>query len=493
MLTKKSWTKSWKPSTPQRPDKDHKPMSQNNISDNILHAENFYFVGAGGIGMAALERFFLHLGKRVAGYDRSPSPLTEELQREGIEISFEDSMDAVPETFRNPADTVAVYTPAVPHDNISLSFYREGGFRLVKRAKVLGDVTRASKSLCFAGTHGKTTTSSMAAHILHEAGSGSNAFLGGVLRNYGTNLLLSAGSPYSVVEADEYDRSFHHLSPWIAVVTATDPDHLDIYGTPEAYLESFAHFTSLIRPDGYLLKHEGISLENRAPESVKSYTYGRDRGDFRAENITYSTGTLSFDFVYPGGRLDGISLGVPVDINIENAVAALAACWLTGDIDLPKAREAVASFQGAERRFQFHLKEDMPGGRVVIDDYAHHPDEVSRSIESVRRLYPDSRLTVAFQPHLYSRTRDFAPQFAKALDMADEVILVDLYPAREEPIPGISSKTILDLVTKSPKSLISKKEFVPLMSEKPFEVLLVMGAGDLSFEIPALTRNLTSR
>ena len=416
-----------------------------------------YFVGIGGIGMAALARYYMSKGLPVAGYDRTRSVLTDELAAEGATVSYSDSMDAVPVEFRDKEGTAVVYTPAVPADNVPLSFFRDGGFELNKRARVLGLITRDSKSLCFSGTHGKTTTSSMAAHVLHSGPVGCNAFLGGILKGYNSNLMLSATSPYSVVEADEYDRSFHQLTPYIAVVNATDPDHLDIYGTEEAYLESFAHFTELIRPDGYLLMRTGLKLVPRVPEGVKVYTFGRSDGDFHAANVRTGEGTIVFDFVHPGGVISDIELGVPVDINVDNAVSALGAVWLTGTLTDDLAREAMKSYPGVERRFEFHLKEP---GRAIIDDYAHHPDELSKSISSVRALYPGKTLTVAFQPHLYSRTRDFADEFAAALSAADEVILVDLYPAREEPIPGISSKTIYDKVKCEKKSLIAKEDFV---------------------------------
>lgn len=415
--------------------------------------ERVYFVGIGGIGMAALARYYMSKGLPVAGYDRTESALTDELVREGATVSYADSMDAVPEEYRDKAGTLVVYTPAVPAENIPLSFFRNGGFELNKRARVLGLITRDSKSLCFSGTHGKTTTSSMAAHIMHSGATGCNAFLGGILKGYNSNLILSPTSPYSVVEADEYDRSFHQLTPYIAIVNATDPDHLDIYSTEEAYLESFAHFTELIRPDGFLLIHTGLKLKPRAPQGVRTYTFGRTDGDFHATNVRTGNGTIVFDFVYPGGVITDIELGVPVDINVDNAIASLAAVWLTGTLTDELARSAMKSYPGVERRFEFHLKED---GRAIIDDYAHHPDELRKSIESVRALYPDKTLTVVFQPHLYSRTRDFADQFADALSAADEVMLTDLYPAREKPIPGISSKTIFDKVKCEKKSLISK-------------------------------------
>ena len=449
-----------------------------------------YFVDVGGIGMAALARYYISKGLPVAGYDRTPSALTAELSAEGVMVSYEDSMNAVPTEFRDPADTLVVYTPAVPESNIPLSYFRENGFEVRKRAWVLGHVTRNSKGLCFSGTHGKTTTSSMAAHVLHCGPVGCNAFLGGILKGYDSNLMLSPTSPYSVIEADEYDRSFHQLTPYVAVVNATDPDHLDIYGTEEAYLESFAHFTELIRPDGYLLVHTGLKLVPRPAEGVKTYTFGHDDGDFHAANVRIGDGTIVFDFVYPGGTITDIELGVPVAINVDNAVASLAAVWLTGTLTPELAREAMASYPGVERRFEFHLKESGPAGRAIIDDYAHHPDEIRQSIASVRALYPGRKLTVAFQPHLYSRTRDFADEFAEALDAADEVALIDLYPAREQPIPGISSKTIFDKVKNQNKVMISREDFVDTMKNRNFEILLTLGAGDLNLYVPPLVEAL---
>lgn len=440
--------------------------------------------------MAALARYYLSLGLPVAGYDRTPSALTAELAAEGVVVSYDDAMTAVPEAFRNPAETLVVYTPAVPDSNVPLTFFRENGFEVRKRAWVLGQVTRDSKGLCFSGTHGKTTTSSMAAHVLQSGPIGCNAFLGGILKGYDSNLMLSATSPYSVIEADEYDRSFHQLTPYIAVVNATDPDHLDIYGTEEAYLESFAHFTELIRPDGFLIVHTGLKLVPRPPEGVTTYTFGHDSGDFHAANVRVGDGTIVFDFVYPGGSIADIELGVPVAINVDNAVAALAAVWLTGTLTPELAREAIKSYPGVERRFEFHLKENGPTGRAIIDDYAHHPDEIRQSIASVRALYPGRRLTVAFQPHLYTRTRDFADQFAEALDAADEVALIDLYPARELPIPGISSKTIFDKLKNENKIMISKEHFVDTMKNRNFEILLTLGAGDLNLCVPPLVQAL---
>ena len=451
---------------------------------------NIYFIGAGGIGMAALERYFLAMGAKVAGYDRTSTPLTDELRAEGVSINFDESAGTIPEPFRDPKTTLVVYTPAVPSDLPILRYFREGGFEVMKRAEVLGLITRNSRSLCFAGTHGKTTTSSMAAHILKSGSVGCNAFLGGELINYGTNFLLSPSSPYSVIEADEFDRSFHHLTPTVAVITATDPAHLDIYGTEDAYLESFAHFTGLIRPDGVLIVHTGLKLRPRVAPGVKVYTYSRDEGDFHATNIRRSEGSIVFDLVMPDGSvMTDIAPGVPVEINIENAIAALAAVWAAGQLDEDCARRAMASFQGPKRRFEFHLKEL---GRAIIDDYAHHPDELRQSIRSVRALYPDRRLTVAFQPHLYSRTRDFAPQFGQALSEADEVILLDIYPARELPMEGVSSQLIFDAIKGPDKTMITKEQLPETVRERGFEVLLTAGAGDICDFLDRITSDARS-
>ncbi len=457
--------------------------------------DNIYFIGAGGIGMAALERYFKSQGDNVAGYDRTPTELTDSLMAEGIDITFDESADAVPALYRDPANTLVVYTPAVPDTMPQLRWFRDKGFKVVKRAVVLGEVTRRSKGICFAGTHGKTTTSSMAAHILHTSKAGCNAFLGGVLRNYNSNFLLDASSPYSVIEADEYDRSFHHLSPYIAVITATDPDHLDIYGTEEAYLESFTRFTQLIHPDGKLIVHTGLKFRPDAPAGVTTYTYSRDEGDFHAANIRRGNGTIVYDLIVPRdilpeGKVADIELGVPVEINIENSIAAAAATLLTGDVTPDDLRTAIASFMGPKRRFEFHLREKGEHGRVIIDDYAHHPDELRASISSVKALYPDRRLTVAFQPHLYTRTRDFAPQFAEALSLADEVVLLDIYPAREEPIPGVTSKIIFDKISCKEKHLISKQLLTKTIKNINFDILLTVGAGDINTFIPEIIESI---
>ena len=454
--------------------------------------KSIYFVGAGGIGMAALERYFLARGLRVAGYDLTRTQLTDALVSEGVEICFDEAAALIPDYCKNPADTLVVYTPAIPASHEGLNYFRNGGFTVMKRAELLGLITRSTKGLCFSGTHGKTTTSSMAAHILHCSEIGCNAFLGGILRNYDSNLLLSATSPYSVIEADEFDRSFHHLSPYIAVITATDPDHLDIYGTEEAYLESFAHFTELIQPGGTLLLHTGLKVKPRVPRGVRTVTYSRTEGDYHAANVRKGNGEIVFDFVTPDGVVADVKLGVPVDINIENAVAAMAVCHMVG-VPAQVLREAIGSFLGAKRRFEFWLKEPGDDGTVVIDDYAHHPDELKASIRSVKDLYPHRKLTVVFQPHLYTRTRDFAPQFAEALSLADEVILLNIYPARELPIPGVTSEIILRDIKCPNKVICDKTDLINQIKNRNFEVLLTAGAGDVCNYLPQIVEEVRKK
>ena len=443
-----------------------------------MEFHQIYFVGAGGIGMAALERYYLQKEVPVAGYDRTPSELTAALESEGAQLCFEDIPEkAIPEAFRDTETTLVVYTPAIPADNRVLNYFREGGFKVEKRAALLGEITRGTKALCFAGTHGKTTTSSMAAHMMHSSKAGCSAFLGGVLRNYNSNYLVDTGSRYSVVEADEFDRSFHHLRPYVAVITATDPDHLDIYGDEAGYLEGFARFTELVRPDGALISHTGLKLKPRPQEGVRVYSYSKEEGDFHAENIRIGNGEIWFDFVGPDIRIADIQLGVPVKVNIANGVAAIALAWMNG-VTPEEIRRGMASFGGPKRRFDFHLKKD---NIVLIDDYAHHPAELAASIQSVKELYAGRKVTGIFQPHLYTRTRDFAPDFAASLSLLDELILLDIYPAREEPIPGVTSEIIFDAVTIPSRKLIRKSELLDLVAKEAdtFEVVLMVGAGDI--------------
>ncbi|MCD7938316.1 MAG: UDP-N-acetylmuramate--L-alanine ligase [Tannerellaceae bacterium] len=435
-----------------------------------------YFVGAGGIGMSALIRYYLSKGKVVAGYDRTPSQLTEELIKEGAGIHYEDNIDLIPETCRVPETTLVVYTPAVPDTHTELSYFRENKFTILKRAQVLGEITRSSRGLCIAGTHGKTTTSSMTAHLLKQSHVDCNAFLGGILKNYNSNLLLSSTSDLTVIEADEYDRSFHWLHPYMAVITSADPDHLDIYGTPEAYRESFEKFTSLIRPGGCLIMRKGVDVTPRLQSGTRLYTYSAtDGGDFHAENIRIANGEILFDFTGPGVRITNVSLGVPVKVNIENGIAAMAVGYLNGMTE-EELKRGMATFAGPKRRFDFHIRKEEI---ALIDDYAHHPAELRESILSVKELYKGKKVTGIFQPHLYSRTQDFSAAFAESLSLLDELILLDIYPAREEPIPGVTSELIFNQVTIPHKTLCRKEELIDLLRDGHYEVILMAGAGDI--------------
>ncbi|MEG1643134.1 MAG: UDP-N-acetylmuramate--L-alanine ligase [Bacteroidales bacterium] len=450
---------------------------------------SIYFLGIGGIGMSALARYFLAKGYKVAGYDKTPSHITDALTKEGAEIAFNEAPTLIPTYCKDKNSTLVVFTPAVPETHEGFSFFRNNGFEMVKRAKLLGMITRNSRALCIAGTHGKTTTSGMLAHILAQSPIGCNAFLGGILKNYNSNLILSDHSDFTVIEADEYDRSFHQLSPYMAVITAADPDHLDIYGTEEAYLESFAHFTSLIKQGGILLMKTGLNVKPRLAEGVKCMTFGVENGDFYAQNIKIGRGEIVFDFVTPDGVIKDINPGVPIKINIDNAIAAMAIAHLNGISD-NDIRRAIGSFKGAERRFDFWIKGDKT---VLLDDYAHHPDEVRASLQSVRELYPDKHITVIFYPHLYTRTRDFAPQFAESLSLANRVILLPIYPAREEPIEGVTSKIILDKLTCNEKEICSKEMLLERIKEGNFELLMTMGAGDVDRFLPYIKDILENR
>ena len=452
--------------------------------------KSIYFVGIGGIGMSALARYFMHEGYRVGGYDRTPSFLTEQLAQEGASVHYEDNIELIGEEFRDPATTRVIYTPAVPADHSELCYFREGGFEVMKRSQMLGLLCEGNYVMAVAGTHGKTTTSTMAAHLLHQSHVGCDAFLGGISKNYGTNLLLSDTSDYVVIEADEFDRSFHWLTPYATVITATDADHLDIYGTEEAYLESFSHYTSLIQPGGALIMRHGITLNPRLQEGVRLYTYSTNEGDFHAENIRIGGGEIFFDYISPLGNIKDIQLGVPVAINIENGIAAMALAQLSGATN-EEIKAAMASFKGIDRRFDFKLKTDKV---VYLSDYAHHPEEIKQSILSMRALYADKKLTGVFQPHLYTRTRDFYQEFAQSLSLLDEVILTDIYPARELPIEGVSSQLIYDhLRTDMEKALCKKEEVLGILADKDIEVLITLGAGDIENYAPQICEILNKK
>ena len=457
---------------------------------DINQLKAVYFIGIGGIGMSAIARYFLQIGLTVGGYDRTPSELTHQLEKEGAHIHYEENIGLIPTECLNPVTCLVIYTPAIPQEHAELKYFLRNGFELQKRAQILGILTQSLRGLCVAGTHGKTTTSSMTAHLLHQSHVDCNAFLGGITKNYGSNYILSKESDYVVIEADEFDRSFHWLTPWATVITSTDPDHLDIYGTEEAYLESFQHYTSLVRPDGYLIVHTGLKLQPAPQTGVTTYTYARDNGDFHAENIQIGNGKITFDYISPLGNIPDIELGVPVAVNIENGIAAMALAQLAG-ATAEEIRRGMGSFSGVDRRFDFHVRRpDM----VYLSDYAHHPEEIRQSLLSMRQLYEGRHIKAIFQPHLYSRTRDFYKEFAEALSVLDDVTIVDIYPARELPIPGITSKLIYDHLRPGiRKQLIAKEDIPHIVQQGGFDVLITLGAGDIDDYANQITQILTDK
>lgn len=451
-----------------------------------------YFLGAGGIGMSALVRYFLKQGMFVAGYDRTPSELTSRLIEEGAVLHFEENMELIPEICRNPSETLVIYTPAIPADHKEWAMFRDNGFTIKKRAEVLGLITKDKLGICAAGTHGKTTTSTMTAHLLKQSHVDCNAFLGGISKNYKSNLILADNSDLVVIEADEYDRSFLHLEPYVAAITSADPDHLDIYGNKENYLEAFAQFTEKIRKDGYLIIHEGLEVVPRTKEGVRTFTYGRESGDFHAERIRIGNGTIIFDYVSPWQRISDIELGVPVSINIENGIASMAMAEICG-ATAEELKNGMKSFAGADRRFDFHIKED---NLVLLSDYAHHPDEVKACARSIKELYSDKKVTALFQPHLYSRTADFYKEFAESLSLFDKVILVEIYPAREKPMPGVTSKLIYDCLAESvEKRMCSRADVLKVVEEEKdnIEILVSLGAGDIENDVPEMKKILIGK
>ena len=456
---------------------------------NIRDIKAVYFVGAGGIGMSAIARYFLKKGLVVAGYDKTPSDLTRQLEKEGMLIHYEEDIDAIPHICRQKESCLVIYTPAIPEEHQELRYFRENGFDIQKRAQVLGTLTQAHKGLCVAGTHGKTTTSTMCAHIMHQSHLDCNAFLGGISKNYGTNYILS-DSDFVVIEADEFDRSFHWLRPWISVITSTDPDHLDIYGTKEAYLDSFRHYTELIQPGGALIIHRGLEMKEHLQDGVRHFDYSLNEGDFHAENIRIGNGEITFDFISPIESIRDIELGQPIPINIENGIAAMAMAQLNG-CTAEELKFGMKTYGGVDRRFDFKIKTDR---LVFLSDYAHHPKEIYQSAKSIRELYKDKHITAIFQPHLYTRTRDFYKDFAEALSQLDEVVLTEIYPAREQPIEGVTSQLIYDnLKPGVKKELIRKDEVIDFVKSRQFEVLIVLGAGDLDNQVPQITKILNSQ
>lgn len=440
--------------------------------------------------MSAIARYFLHKGVVVAGYDKTPSDLTHELEREGMLIHYNENTEEIPQACRDNKSTLVVYTPAIPETHKELAYFRQNNFEIEKRAQVLGTLTRTHKGLCVAGTHGKTTTSTMCAHIMHQSHVDCNAFLGGISKNYGTNYILSDKSDYVVIEADEFDRSFHWLRPWMSVITATDPDHLDIYGTKEAYLESFRHYTELIQPGGALIIHKNLEMKQHVQEGVRVYEYSRDEGDFHAENIKIENGEISFDFISPLGNVQGVELGQPIPINIENGVAAMAMAQLNG-CTAEELKYGMKTYSGVDRRFDFKIRNAK---HVLLSDYAHHPKEIYQSAKSLRELYKDRKITAIFQPHLYTRTRDFYKDFADALSQLDEVVLTEIYPAREQPIPGVTSQLIYDnLKPGVEKHMIKKDDVLDYVKSRDFDVLVILGAGNLDNYVPQITKIILAK
>ena len=449
-----------------------------------------YFVGAGGIGMSAIARYFIRKGVVVAGYDKTPSELTKQLEREGALLHYEENVDEIPHACRDPKQCLVIYTPAIPAEHKELQYFRANGFTVEKRAQVLGTLTRTHKGLCVAGTHGKTSTSTMCAHIMHQGHIDCNAFLGGISKNYSTNYIISAESDYVVIEADEFDRSFHWLRPWMSVITATDPDHLDIYGTKEAYLESFRHYTTLIQPGGALIIHRGLEMHADVQPGVKVYEYSRTEGDFHAENIRIDNGTITFDFVSPIENVKDVELGQPVPINIDNGTAAMAMAQLAG-CTAEELKYGMKTYRGVDRRFDFKINDSR---HVLLSDYAHHPKEIYQSAKSIRELYKGRHITAIFQPHLYTRTRDFYRDFADALSQLDEVILTEIYPAREQPIEGVTSQLIYDNLRPGiEKSIIRKDDVLDLVKQRDFDVLVILGAGDLDNYMPQITKIIENK
>ncbi len=449
-----------------------------------------YFIGIGGIGMSALARYFKAKGCDVCGYDRTETILTRSLCAEGIPVHYTDNISVIPLSYKDVKDEVlVVYTPAVPSSHDEMNWFRDHGYLMMKRSEVLGMISNAKKTIAVSGTHGKTSVSTMIAHLLTATGVGCDAFLGGISKNYRTNLLLADDSEYVVAEADEYDRSFLRLHPYIAVVTAMDADHLDIYGTHEQMNEAFRQFVSQIKPGGILVAKYGLDLDPSNGVKKVSYSLDNPHADYYAESIHVEAGRYAANIHTPAGMLENVHIGVPGLVNVENSIAAIAVADLTGAAP-DRIKAAIASFEGVQRRFDYRIRTDDV---IYIDDYAHHPEELRFTIESVRDLYPDKRITGIFQPHLYSRTRDFVDGFAQSLSLLDELILLDIYPAREEPIEGVSSQIIFDKVTIKNKCMCKKGEVVNILNNRQPELLLTMGAGDIDTLVAPIEEMLKPR
>jgi len=443
---------------------------------DLNQLNSVFFVGIGGIGMSALARYFKHLGLEVQGYDRTETKLTQQLEKEGISVHFEDKIELIASDFSDKENTLVVFTPAIPKEHSQLNYFITNGFKVMKRAEVLGLITQSRKTIAVAGTHGKTTVSTMISHLLHHSHIGCDAFVGGIAKNYNSNLILSEKSDYVVVEADEFDRSFLKLFPFFAVITATDADHLDIYSSKEQMLESFKEFSKQIHENGVLFVRKQI-YPNFIDTSAKMlFTYSlKTTADFYAKNIQQNGDTYLFDLKTPIGEFKNFTLGMSGLVNLENAVAALSVCLTTG-AKVDDLRKALADFKGINRRFDYRIKSEK---LIFIDDYAHHPEELKAVINSVKDIYKTRKITGVFQPHLFTRTRDFADDFAKSLDLLDEVILLDIYPARELPIEGITSEIIFGKIKNTNKTLCKKEELIDVLKQKKIDILLTLGAGDI--------------
>lgn len=453
---------------------------------DLKRFENIYFIGLGGIGMSALARYFLLEGKKVAGYDRTATTLTAQLEAEGMQLHFTDSIDKVPQDF-GKENTLVVYTPAIPKDHGELKHFKNNGFKLKKRSEVLGAITDGHFLAAVAGTHGKTTTSSILAHILKCSSKGCTAFLGGITKNYNSNFVHTADSKNMVTEADEYDRSFLALTPDVAIITSMDADHLDIYGTGDALTKSFFDFANNIKPNGTLIYKQGLNFPDYNGNSY-NYSLSGDT-DFHASNIEVVEGRYVFDLSSPLGNWKQISFSYPGKHNVENAIAAIAVAQIMG-ITEAEVKEALYSFTGIKRRFDYQLHNQE---LVFIDDYAHHPAELKTCIQSVKDLFPMKEITGVFQPHLFSRTRDFADGFAASLSLLDELVMLPIYPAREEPIPGVTSEMILDMVDLERKSMSTKDDIVNDLASKDIEVLLTLGAGDIDTTVEPIRKMLLDK
>ncbi len=442
---------------------------------NTSTYKNIFFVGIGGIGMSAIARFYNTKGKKVAGYDRVETPLTRTLEQEGIFIVYQDKLNLIPEEFRNPKDTLVIYTPAIPDNHQQLNYFKNGEFKLIKRAKALGEISKSYYTVGISGTHGKTTISTMSTHLLNSSKQKANGFLGGISKNYNSNLLLSKDSKIVVMEADEFDRSFLNLYPDMALISSMDADHLDIYEKKESLHQSFFEYINQIKTGGTLIQKYGLPFNNRQDIKRKTYSLNNSESDFYARNIVLKNGLYHFDLQTPQELIEELKLGVPGKVNLENAIGA-SAIALGNGIEISELRNALESYSGVKRRFDYRV---LSESLIYIDDYAHHPEELKAFISSVRDIYPQKMICGIFQPHLYSRTQDFAPEFAQALSALDELILLDIYPARELPIEGVSSEIIFNQVKLDKKTLCTKEDIINLLKNKKVEVLLTLGAGDI--------------